>query len=140
MMVEQGLEMRNYFRQMDWLVLHAPPTTAFLTTDNPLVVVPPFREQASIWLGSSGVITPGAIKVFPLAHDSCLLMLDHGDYLRHTTATRDAVRMTNLQVVGRCERLVLGRDEAHVRSVVQKTGVDRDARPPIFKTPHATDD
>ena len=130
-MATQAVELQNYFRQMEWLVAHADEHTAFLTTDNPMVVLPAPADRT---LGPSrqGVITPGAIKVFPVAADTCLMLLDRGDRVIHQRFDANMVREVNIDVVRRCERLVLGRDEAHVRSIVSKTRVDRSPASPIF--------
>jgi hypothetical protein len=129
LMVEQAIEMQNYFRQMEWMIGHCDRTTAFLTTDNPLVVVPPLDDRR----GAPGVITPGAAKIFPVAVDTCLVLLDRGEGVVHKRMSTDVVRRTNIEVVGRCERLVLGRDEAHVRNIVTKTRIDQVPADPLVE-------
>jgi hypothetical protein len=135
LMMQEGAKLQNYFRQMNWMVAHSSKATAFLTTDNPLVIVPGARRPGDpAGFRRDGVISEGAIKLFPLGWDACLMMLDHGDKLFHFEMPADNVRLTNIEVVSRCERLVIGRDEEHVRNLVRKTGVDRAPKPPIFES------
>jgi len=79
-----------------------------------------------------GFLTPGAKKLLPLTHKSCLIMADHGKGIVHGSFGKEQVRWTNKFVVADCERFVIGRDEAHVRSLVQKTRVDREEREPLI--------
>jgi hypothetical protein len=133
MMVEQGIEMQNYFRQMDWTVLHATEAGDFVTTDNPVVVVPaPRPSGAQTLLARDGVITVGAVKIFPLAFDACLLMLDRGSGVIHREASSDLVIATNAEVAHRCERLVLARDERELREVVEIAQLEASKLNPIF--------
>ena len=132
LMLSLSLDIANCFRQMDWGIFHAPNKTSFVTTDNPVVLVPPQNyEHNSFW--GVGIITPGAKKLFPLSQTACLIMYDLGDLVAHKDTDTQTVRRINLNVTSHADRFVIGRDEALVRNVVKTTKIDHYKRQGRFK-------
>ena len=132
LMLSLSLDMAKYFRQMNWGVFHASEKTSFITTDNPVVLMPPVDyEYDSSW--GVGIITPGAKKLFPLSQTACLIMYDHGDLLVHKDVDPYTVRRINLNVASHADRFVIGRDEALVRNLVKVTKIGHSKRKGRFK-------
>jgi len=121
LMLSLGYELAHCFRQMNWVVLHAPTKTAFMTTDAPFVLLPPEHWKPSIY--GYGIITPGTRKLLPLGPDACLVMFDRGDELFHRSIDVDSVRRINLRLAHQSDRFVIARDEAQLRSVIRASGV-----------------
>ena len=114
---------------LNWAVVHATLDTSFVTTDAPFVLVAPndFRSRGMVGFG---LRTPGAVKLFPLSQSACLIM---GDFIRdeggfeivHEKAGVGKVTKINLALASRCERFLLGRDEALVKSIASRSRIDR---------------
>lgn len=122
-MCNLSLEIANYFKQMDWLLLHAPHITSFITTDNPFTLIPPANLKSNIY--GTGIATRGAKKIVPLTQSLCLVMLDRGTLTVHKNIDRDAVKKVNINISFFADRFVIGRDEALVKKIVKTTKLDQ---------------
>lgn len=131
LMLDIGMRMADYFRQMHWLVLHCQERTSFVTSDNPFAVAAPSNNEPSLW--GVGILTRGAQKILPLSQRSCLVMLDRGDDVMHRDISQGEVRRINLFTAAHSDRFVLGRDEALVRNLVQTTQLTERERRSMFK-------
>ncbi|MGA1870914.1 MAG: DUF4238 domain-containing protein [bacterium] len=89
LMVELSIELAAYFTQMDWVFYHAPQKASFVTTDNPVIIVPP-KNRKNFY--SRGITTPGARKIFPLSQSACLIMYDHGDIAKHVKINEETTQ------------------------------------------------
>lgn len=111
---------------MDWVVLHAPANKAFITSDEPFVLMPPPRLANSIY--GAGLATPGAMKFFPLTSRACLGLLDMSKGRRSAVvrlpADGEMVRAINVNISANCERFVLSHSEPLLRSIVRASAVD----------------
>ena len=119
MMVNVSLNTANYFRQMEWGIFHCQDRTSFITTDNPVVLVPPSDYEKGFW--GVGILTKGARKIFPLSQKSCLVMFDHGNAICHGAADQLTTRQINLTLAAYSDRFVIGRDETLVKNIVSTT-------------------
>lgn len=119
MMLNLCTKLPIYFVQMEWLFLFAPRHSSFVTTDDPLVLIPPrdLPDNAPY-----GIATRGTQKFVPLSQQVCLAMFDRGDKIKIREGTQEEVRGINLSVTSRCDRFVIGRDEALVKNVVNTIG------------------
>lgn len=122
LMLSLSVDLANYFRQMNWGIFHAPPRSAFITTDNPFVLLPPDNWKPSIY--GYGILTRGTRKVLPLTPEACLVMFDRGNRLFHHNIDSSTARGTNLAVARHSDRFVIARDEAHLRHVVRASRVE----------------
>jgi hypothetical protein len=116
MMLELSTKLPVYFLQMNWLFLFAPGNLSFVTTDKPFVLIPP-RELADNV--PYGLATKRTQKFIPLTQQVCFVLLDHGENIKIREATREEVREINRRITSRCDRFVIARDEALVRSLVK---------------------
>ena len=104
------------FAGRDWTILHRNnDKKSFVTTDAPVMLTTVAPRQNSFW--GIGFGNTDALVLFPLT-ESCILTMcgSEGD-LRHWTAGSEQMRQINLAIADRCQRFVIGRDEALVRSL-----------------------
>jgi hypothetical protein len=107
------------FMGMDWMFLHSPPGSAFVTSDNPFHIIPPSNlEEMPIWM-SYGYATLGAKKLIPLSMSVGLVMGDPGDRIQHAAATKEIVRTFNLGIASDAYRFLIGHEENLVLSLAK---------------------
>jgi hypothetical protein len=106
------------FANLDWIVCHPPDGRAFVTTDSPLVTSPPPGWQPDSGR-SFGPGTPGTQKLIPLSPTAGLFMFDKGGRFAHRAIYEPELRQSNIALTSSCDRFVIGRDEAHLRSLVR---------------------
>lgn len=112
-----------YFMQMDWILLRAADGAAFITTDNPFTIFPPAWYNPNSFLGV-GVLTRGAKKSVPLSPKSALFFLDRGSRYGENLVPRDKMRFFNESYAHNSDRFIFARDEALLRSVVERSKID----------------
>ncbi len=118
-MVELSAEAACLFAQMDWQVWHAHTKAAFVTTDNPVVILPP-KDHRPDSMFSVGLISEGAKKLFPLSKEAMLVMRDRGESLQHADVPRPITRALNAWLAGHSDRFVLASSEALLASIVDR--------------------
>jgi hypothetical protein len=124
--------MGRLFRAMNWVVVHpADAKAAFVTTDQPVCVLPPPGYEPNFY--GFGFATPGADKIVPLSEKTCLVIRDLGTAFSHINADRAHVRRINLNITLHCQQFVIGPAEALVRNLVERTRVDSTARQPTMQ-------
>ena len=102
----------------DWMALYSPSEEhSFLTTDSPVILTP---TCSSVRHSPIGYGSPHAQILFPLTHDSALVI--SGDQGRSGRAdiSVEELRRLNLAVAGDCHRYVIGRDAALVSSITDE--------------------
>ncbi len=122
-MLDQAQKATLDVAMMDWMVVHADKSSAFITTDEPIGFIVPdeFRRSGEPVLGlGSQKIT----KFIPLSQSVALLLGKQGGGFGHFGVHREQIRDLNILVATECDRYVIGRDEALVRSVVKQGKVD----------------
>ncbi len=130
MMLEFGGRLAESFLNMCWAVGQAPTQMSIIVTDAPLLLIPPRDWQPG--MGAVGLETPGTHKMFPLTRKLALFIGDFGHGFEYLRLTKGQVRSNNLALASRCERFVIGPDEALVRSVVRRTNLAGSARAPLI--------
>ena len=109
---------------MDWMVVHAHPSSAFITSDEPIGFIVPdeFRQSGEPVLG---LASQKIVKLVPLSQRVALMLGQFGGGFGHMGMHRDQVRFANKLVASECDRYVIGRDKALVQSVVKQSKVDQ---------------
>jgi hypothetical protein len=82
------------------------------------------------------------VKAVPLTSRVCVLMGGKGVRFGHVRFNRDQVRDINVQLAREAERFVFAADEAHLRSIVRRTRIDRErtgTRMRVDHVEHPTD-
>lgn len=140
-MLEQAEKVTMDVAMMDWMVAHTDKRTAFITTDEPIGFIVPneFRQSGEPVLGlGSQKIT----KLVPLSQAVALLLGRCGGGFGHFDFGREQIRDFNIAVAIECDRYVIGRDEALVRSIVKQSKVDKTnpgTRMKVEHIPHPND-
>ena len=126
---------------MDWVVVHTHPSSAFITTDEPIGFIVPdeFRQSGEPVLG---LASQKIVKLVPLSQRVALMLGQFGGGFGHMGMRRDQVRFVNKLVASECDRYVIGRDKALVQSVVKQSKVDQTnpgTRMKVEHIPHPDD-
>ncbi|MGK2860235.1 MAG: DUF4238 domain-containing protein [Thermoanaerobaculia bacterium] len=130
MMLELSSRFAESFLNMRWAVGRAPRQMSLIVTDAPLLLIPPRNWQPG--MSGVGLETPVTHKMFPLTRKLALFIGDFGHGFEFLPLTRGQVRSNNLALASRCERFVIGPDEALVRSVVRRTNLAGSTRAPLI--------
>jgi hypothetical protein len=131
MAIKVALEAAPYFAGRHWRVAHrANEKQSFVTCDAP-VYLTSVNPQPSFY--GVGFGSPDAFMAFPL-HQSCVLEMfgDNGG-LTHAEADRDRIRMVNVHLARRCQRFVVGRDAALLKSITDELGLAKTRWKPKFR-------
>lgn len=130
--IEMAFAAAPHFAGRHWRVVHRnSEKLSFVTCDAPVylnTVMPRPKSFYGVGFGS-----PDAFISFPL-HQSCVLeMFGDSGLLEHKAADRDYIRMANLHFAKRCQRFVVGRDDALVRSLTENLGLAQTKWQPKFR-------
>ena len=123
-MLEQS---RRFFKEialMNWVVAHTDGHASFVTTDSPIGFILDDQQRRSRE-PVLGFASEKITKVVPLTSGTALLIASPGTGFGHLAVDRNQVREINLAVTIECDRFVIGRDEALLRSIVSASKVDR---------------
>lgn len=125
MMLEMAANAADYFMQMDWFLIRAAKGGSFVTSDNPFTLFPPKTYDPNHFFNSAvGLLTPGALKALPISSSSSLCLLDRGERFVERTVPRDVLRGFNGNYARTSDRFIFAKDEALLRSVIERSGVD----------------
>jgi hypothetical protein len=121
--IKQMLTLANdvyiYLAHCGWEVKHAEKKYAFLTSDNPVLLIP--SEEPHPFYGF-GLLTPGVKKTIPLTANMYLAMHEPQEELLlfHTIATKEFCRDANTWTLRNADRLVfspvLGKMEKMIKT------------------------
>jgi hypothetical protein len=118
MAIQMALEIAPIFADRDWLVIHRDnDKKSFITTDAPVLLTTVAPRADRFW--GVGFGNADALVFFPLKESCTLAMFGGNGGLRHTVAGTNNVRQLNLQMASKCQRFVIGRDEALLKSLAQ---------------------
>jgi len=102
-----------------WRVVHrATDRQSFVTADAPGVLTTIFPRKNNFY--GIGFANSDAVVMFPLTASCALIMYGDGTALEHKTVGTEHIRHVNLMVADRCQRFVIGRDEALVNSIAKR--------------------
>ncbi len=103
----------------DWAVVHRDnERKSFVTTDAPVLLTTVAQRDNSFW--GIGFGSTDALVLFPLTETCILLLYGSGGDLKHRTAGAEPMRHVNLALADRCQRFVIGRYYALVRSLTDR--------------------
>ncbi len=103
----------NDFNQMHWDVVHTKDNKSFITTDNPIVIMPPNKDTPR------GLCVKGSLIIFPLSQSTCLVMSYGGNNnITHSDVETPFIRGVNLFLSSESDRLIIARDEKLISSLV----------------------
>lgn len=122
MAMRMAFSVAPIFAGRDWAVLHREnEKKSFVTTDAPVLLTTVAPRERSFW--GIGFGNADALVFFPLT-ESCILAIYGSDgNLQHRTVDTEHMRRINLAVTDHCQRFVIGREEALVRSLTDHLGL-----------------
>lgn len=106
------------FFGMNWLFLFTKRPYAFITSDNPFLLVPP-ENYDRFW--GVGLLTPKARKIIPLSSDMCLMMgdLSENPVVVHTETDKKFFRQVNEHLMLECDRFCFSPDRGKLQKLVK---------------------
>lgn len=119
LMVELCTDTAKRFVRFDWAFVHVPDGRSFVTTDLPFHVIEPPGWERKFGIRGFGYGTPGTRKIIPLSDKVCLIMYGPGRRCEHRGISVEGVRSLNQRLAADAYRLVIGRDEDLVKSLVR---------------------
>jgi hypothetical protein len=123
-MIKMATDVVKYLIQMDWTILHSPPgEEEFITSDSPLFVEYPEDWKMLAFMGV-GLIIPGATKYLPLSASVCLVLGDRGERFENVDISPAEVQKINEAIGWNSYKMVIGKSESLLRSVVEATGIE----------------
>jgi hypothetical protein len=120
-MLHLGLATGEELATMEWLFVRAPQNSAFITSDDPFLIMPPRDYDPETSPRGVGIVTPGVYKGIPLTQKVYLCIQDRGLKMEEWQADRRVVRMINQDTARSHRRFLFGRDEALVRKAGSTT-------------------
>lgn len=119
-LLEMGVEFAQYFFEMDWIFLFTEKPYAFITSDNPFILIPPKNYNP---LRSFGLLTPGTKKIIPLRPDMCLMMNDRKENttIRFGVAHKDFYRGVNTRLMVESERFCFSSERGKLEKLAKET-------------------
>lgn len=122
MAVRMALEIAPIFAGRNWRVLHVQnEKISYVTSDSPFLLGTVGPRPSSFW--GVGFGNADALTIFPLTQDCALAISGQEGKMVHASVGRDQVRDLNLRIASQCQRFLIGRDEALVRSLAKATGL-----------------
>lgn len=122
MAIEMALKVAPIFAGRDWMIMHRDNAKkSFVTTDSPVLLTTTSHRPNNFW--GVGFGNADALALFPLKESCTLAIFGGNGDLRHIEADCERVRQLNLEMAAKCQRFLIGRDEALVRSLAQATGL-----------------
>lgn len=118
-MLEMGTEAAKVFFGMDWLFLFASQPYAFITSDNPFLLIPP-EDYDRFW--GYGLVTPRARKVIPLRSDMCLMMgdLSEDPVVKFVDTTKEFFKSINTYTLLGSERFCFSPEKGKLEKLVKE--------------------
>lgn len=99
--------------RLDWTFLYAPQKSAFITTDNPFILLA--EDDEAVY----GLLTRGVKKIFPLSAKVCLVMDGFNNSINIKILNRKAVKLINEELASQSIRFIIARDEALLSHIIK---------------------
>ncbi len=122
MAIQMAFGIAPIFAGRDWVVIHRDnDKKSFVTTDAPVLLTTVAQRSSNFW--GIGFGNSDALVVFPLTESCVLAMYGNSGGFQHQIADRERIRNINLALADHCQRFVIGRDEALVKSLTDYLGL-----------------
>lgn len=106
----------------NWDVIHCgSDKKSFITTDAPVMLSTVNPREPSIY--GVGFGNADAMVIFPLTQSCALVMYGQEGDFQHRIVGAEQIRRCNLALADRCQRFVIGRDDALVGSLARFLGL-----------------
>ena len=129
MMIKQAPKTAELFYDMNWIFIHAPAGSSFMTSDNPIILYEP-----NYWGKKSpygyGIGTPGVGKLIPLSDKVALLLGDIGNVTLYVEKPSKVIRALNCDIFTKNVRFSISKSKEQIEKIVKIVG-DIDTRPRV---------
>lgn len=118
-MLKLGADIAPAFYAMDWLFLFTSQPYAYITSDNPFLLIPP--ENYDRFYGV-GLLTPRARKIIPLTSNMCLMMgdLSKNPVVKFVDTTKEFFRSINIYTLLGSERFCFSPDKGKLQKLIKE--------------------
>jgi len=134
MAIKISFNIAPIFAGRDWVILHrGNERKSFVTTDAPVLLTTVAPRESNFF--GIGFGNTDALVLFPLT-ESCILAIhgSNGDF-QHRITSAEHMRRINLALADHCQRFVIGRDAALIRSLTNHLGLaNKKWRPKMQRT------
>lgn len=127
-MFDHSRKVAHVLLTQDWTCAWAPRGAAFVTSDDPVVLLGLDLEAPESYWGDAGFASPDATKVLPLTQRVCLVIGSGPPSVGHVRLDEDGVRFLNVRQARYYVRWLIGRDEAHLRDLLASDSPDEAAQ------------
>lgn len=127
LMLKLSLDVASAFIGMNWHFVHLKKRFALVTSDNPVVLVPPKDYDPNGFYGV-GLITPGASKIIALDSTLCLFMGDlvERPWIKHAKDdNKELLKWINYKTSENSDRFVYSPDKGKLEKIVKVTKIDK---------------
>lgn len=125
-MLRISLDIAQLFTCMDWKVLFFNKKYALITSDNPVVLIPPQDYDPNSFYGV-GLMTSGARTAFSLTPDICLIITDLKEKptIQYTDIVdKNVFRSINFMTAQNSDRFVYSPDKGKLEKLVKDTKIN----------------
>ena len=112
--LDKGIKCGEQFNLMNWCIFHCEEPNSFVTSDNPFGFIFENEEQAK---RSFGLFTQDILKVVPMAHDCCLLMMGQECNIMHFKIQAEQVDQINKSIAEEAFQYIISRDEYNIPKI-----------------------
>ncbi len=120
-MLETANEVGQILASRNWLIVKSASTSAFITSDNPFVILPPPNHHPARGVG---VATPGAKSIIPLSSAMSLVVVSPGNQIAFVDADRMKVRSINIATALNSDYFLIARERRLLEYIVKRTKID----------------
>ena len=124
-MLRLSLDISDIFIDSNWDIYHFNKKYALLTSDNPVVLVPP-KNYDQFW--GYGLITPGTVKVISLSSNTCLVakeLTKNPEIIHKDWNDKNLFRWINKITAINSDRFVYSPDKGKLEKLVKETKIDQ---------------
>jgi hypothetical protein len=123
-MLLMSLDVADLFIDSDWDVYHFNRKLALVTSDNPVVLVPPKNPDP---FRGYGLATPGTVKVISLNSNTCLVtkeLLRNPGIYHKTWDKKDLSKWVNKITAANSDRFIFSPEKGKLEKIIKDTKVD----------------
>ncbi len=115
--MQTALKIAPILAGRNWIAIHRDTDKkSFVTCDAPVMLTTVAQPPGGFW-GGIGFANPDAMVAFPMTQACALVMFGRDGAFQHRSVSAEQIRNFNMAIADRCQRFVIGKDAALVRSL-----------------------
>lgn len=117
-MLQMGMDLTPTLQICDWELCIADKQFAFITSDNPFMLIP---SRPIVPFNGLGLLTPGAKKVVPLTSKVCLVMHEpnKNPVIKYSMVNKEYFKKINRFTFNNAHRFVFSSDEGKLNKIIK---------------------